>query len=70
MNETNMKHLLNLLLVAVVMISMSACRHVDEEPEVNSGYDTEIPLPKAEPMTAEDSAVVAAQQLEYEMNAK
>ena len=70
MNETNMKHLLFLLLVAVVMISMSACRHVDEEPEVNSGYDTEIPLPKAEPMTAEDSAVVAAQQLEYEMNAK
>jgi len=70
MNETNMKHLLNILLMAVVMISMSACRHVDEEPEVNSGYDTEIPLPKAEPMTAEDSAVVAAQQLEYEMNAK
>ena len=70
MNETNMKHLLFLLLAAVVMISMSACRHVDEEPEVNSGYDTEIPLPKAEPMTAEDSAVVAAQQLEYEMNAK
>lgn len=52
------------------MIAMSACQHVDEEPEVNSGYDTEIPLPKADPMTAEDSALVAAQKAEYELNAK
>lgn len=65
-----MKHLLSLLLVAVAMIAMSACQHVDEEPEVNSGYDTEIPLPKADPMTAEDSALVAAQKAEYELNAK
>lgn len=49
---------------------LTSCKHVDEEPEVNSGYDTEIPLPKAEPMTAEDSAVVAAQKAEYELNAK
>jgi hypothetical protein len=65
-----MKHLLYVVWMTVAVTCMSACKHVDEEPEVNSGYDTEIPLPKAEPMTAEDSAVVAAQQAEYDQNAK
>lgn len=68
--KSNMKHLLLMILAAVAVTCLSACMNTDEEPEVNSGYDTQIPLPKAEPMTAEDSAVVAAQKAEYEENAK
>jgi len=68
--KTNMKHLLLMILAVTAVTCLSACMKVDEEPEVNSGYDTEIPLPKAEPMTAEDSAVVAAMKAEYEENAK
>ena len=65
-----MRKLTYIVLAATAIICVTACNRVDEEPEVNSGYDTEIPLPKAEPMTAEDSAVVAAQKAEYELNAK
>lgn len=49
---------------------MAACKHIDEEPQLNQGYDTSIRMPDAEEMTAEDSAVVAAQKAEYELNAK
>jgi hypothetical protein len=43
---------------------------VDEEPALNKGYATRYRVPDPEPMTAEDSAFVAAQQLEYDTNAK
>jgi hypothetical protein len=43
---------------------------VEEEVEINTGNKTHIRVPDPEPMTAEDSAVVAAQQAEYEQNAK
>jgi hypothetical protein len=49
---------------------VSACKHVDEEPALNRGYKKNIRVPDAEPMTAEDSAIVAAQKAEYEQNAK
>ena len=49
---------------------LSSCKHIDEEPALNKGYATEYRVPEPEPMTAEDSAFVAAQQAEYEQNAK
>ena len=51
-------------------LALSSCKNVDDEPALNQGYDTNFRVPDAEPMTAEDSAVVAAQQAEYELNAK
>ena len=49
---------------------LTSCKHVDEEPEINLGYEQNYYVPDPEPMTAEDSAVVAAQKAEYELNAK
>ena len=57
------------LLFSPVLITQG-CQHVDEEPNLNQGYDANFRMPDSEPMTAEDSAVVAAQQQEYETNAK
>ncbi len=53
-----------------VVAVLSSCKHVDEEPTINLGYDQNYYVPDPEPMTAEDSAVVAAQKAEYEQNAK
>ena len=50
--------------------SFTSCKHVDEEPALNRGYKKNVRMPDAEPMTAEDSAVVAAQKAESEQNAK
>lgn len=66
-----MKKLLYATMVAVApLMGMIACSQPDDEPDINSGYATTFRMPDAEPMTAEDSAVVAAQQAEYEQNAK
>jgi hypothetical protein len=51
-------------------LALSSCKHVDDEPTLNKGYATRYRVPDPEPLTAEDSAFVAAQQLEYETNAK
>lgn len=50
--------------------ALTSCKHVDEEPALNLGYETNIRVPDAENMTAADSAYVTAQQAEYELNAK
>ena len=65
-----MKKLVYIAVAAMAVMMTTACKHVDDEPALNQGYDTTFRVPDAEPMTAEDSAVVAAQQAEYELNAK
>jgi hypothetical protein len=69
-----MKKLLIGLTIVICHLSFSvvltSCKKVDEEPALNRGYKKDIRMPDAEPMTAEDSAVVAAQKAEYELNAK
>ena len=65
-----MKRLVYIAMAAMAVMITSACKNVDDEPQINQGYATSYRVPDAEPMTAEDSAVVAAQQLEYETNAK
>ena len=64
------KKIIYLSMVAAACMWLSACKHVDEEPALNRGYKKNIRMPDAEPMTAEDSAFVAAQQAEYEQNAR
>jgi hypothetical protein len=51
-------------------LALSSCKHVEDEPTLNKGYATYYRVPDPESMTAEDSAIVAAQQAEYELNAK
>lgn len=69
-----MKKLLTGLTFVVCHLALSAvltsCKNVGEEPALNRGYKKNIRMPDAEPMTAEDSAFVAAQQAEYEQNAR
>ena len=69
-----MKKLLTGLTFVVCHLALSAvltsCKNVDEEPALNRGYKKNIRMPDAEPMTAEDSAFVAAQQAEHEQNAR
>ena len=64
-----MKRLLYIAMTAMAVAVTTACKNVDEEPHINQGYATSYRVPDAEPMTAEDSAIVAAQQLEYDTNA-
>lgn len=65
-----MKKAFHALLVLALLSAAASCKHIDEEPAINDGYDTEVLMPDAEPMTAEDSALVAAQQAEYDKNAQ
>jgi len=66
-----MKKLLYIVMIAsLTATTVSSCERVEEEVEINTGNKTHIRVPDPEPMTAEDSAVVAAQQAEYEQNAK
>jgi hypothetical protein len=53
-----------------VAAALTSCKHTDEEPALNKGYATDYRMPDAESMTAEDSALVATQQAEYDQNAK
>lgn len=64
------KKIIYLSMVAAACMWLSACKQVDEEPALNRSYKKNIRVPDPEPMTAEDSAVVAAQKAEYEVNAK
>lgn len=66
----NMKQTLYIIMAALAFVWVTACKDVSEEPELNRGYDSNFRVPDPEPMTAEDSAFVAAQQAEYEQNAK
>lgn len=59
-----------LVLLGLQISIIQGCQHVDEEPDLNQGYDSNFRMPDSEPMTAEDSAFVAAQQQEYDANAK
>ena len=63
-------HVALLVLLFSPALITQRCQHVDEEPDLNQGYDANFRMPDSEPMTAEDSALVAAQQQEYETNAK
>ena len=66
-----MKKLLDIVMIAsLAATTVSSCERVEEEVEINTGNKTHIRVPDPEPMNAEDSAVVAAQQAEYEQNAK
>ena len=58
------------MIAALAATTVSSCERVEEEVEINTGNKTHIRVPDPEPMNAEDSAVVAAQQAEYEQNAK
>lgn len=65
-----MKKLVYILFAVTAVIWTTSCKHIDEEPKLNEGYATDYRVPDPEPMTAEDSTFVAAQQAEYEENAK
>ncbi len=65
-----MKKLFFATLATLAIAAATGCKKVSEEPEINLGYKTNIRVPDAEPMTPEDSAVVAAQKAEHETNAK
>ena len=58
------------MIASLAATTVSSCERVEEEVEINTGNKTHIRVPDPEPMNAEDSAVVAAQQAEYEQNAK
>lgn len=66
----NMKRTIYIFVAMMTLVWAASCKNVSDEPELNRGYDTNYRVPDPEPMTAEDSAIVAAQQLEYDTNAK
>lgn len=50
--------------------ALCSCEHIDEEPPLNLGYDSNIVVPDPVPLTHADSLVIQAQQAEYDQNAK
>ncbi len=65
-----MRKIACIVIILLAATWITGCKHVDEEPQINLGYKKNIRVPDAEPMTADDSAVVAAQKAEFEQNAK
>ena len=63
------KHLLIMAAFAAVAI-LSSCENVDEVPPIQKTSATGYQLPDPEPLTAEDRAVISAQEAEYNQNAK
>lgn len=59
--------IISVALFATVICS-SCGEKLDEEPPVNAGYKTNIRVPDPEPLTAEDQALIDAQQKEYDEN--
>lgn len=63
------KHLLIMAAFAAVAI-LSSCENVDEVPPIQKTSASQYKLPDPEPLTAEDRAVISAQEAEYNQNAK
>ena len=65
-----MKYYLYIILAALLTLGAASCKHLEEEPEVNLGYDQNYAVPDAEDLTPEDYAAIAAEKTEYNTNAK
>ncbi len=63
------KHLLIMAAFAAVAI-LASCENVNEVPPIQTTAATGYQLPDPEPLTAEDRAVISAQEAEYNQNAK
>ncbi len=65
-----MKKLYIILRVVVAVLSFSAiavgCESLDETPEINKGYKTNIRIPDGEPLTDEDRDYIDEMEMEYE----
>ena len=65
---TKSNNIILLLSASILLLTTISCSKTNEEPEVNHGYKTTIRVPDPEPLSPEDSALVAAQQKEYDLN--
>ncbi len=63
------KHLLIMAAFAAATV-LCSCENADEVPPMQKTAAYEYQLPDPEPLTAEDRAVISAQEAEYEQNAK
>lgn len=65
-----MKTTLWTIAALAAVMTVTSCKHLDEEPEINLGYASNYVVPDPEPLTPEDEAAVAAEKAEYAENAK
>ena len=56
--------------LALMALGGSACRHYDEQPELNQGYDSNVLLPEPDTLTHADSLLLDSIRDEYERNAR
>ncbi len=59
------------LMAAVAAVAVvTSCGNVDEVPPLQNTAASSYQMPDPEPLTAEDRAVISAQETEYNQNAK
>ncbi len=65
-----MKKIYYMLRVVVAVMAFSAiavgCESLDETPEINKGYKSNIRIPDGEPLTDEDRDYIDELEMEYE----
>ncbi len=60
------------IMAALTLMALGAvaCRHYDEQPELNKGYDRNVMLPEPDSLTHADSILLDSIRAEYERNAR
>lgn len=59
-----------IIATAATVAALSSCEKSDEVPPVQKTAASTYQMPDPEPLTAEDRAVISAQEAEYNQNAK
>lgn len=65
-----MKKFFYLTTLAFVCSLVLSCEKIEEEPEINLGYESDVRVADPEELTDADKAAIQAQKDEYATNAK
>lgn len=61
----NVLSMKRIVLIAIAILGLCACRRASELPPIHDGYATTFILPDPVDLTAEDRDLIKAQQAEY-----
>lgn len=56
--------------LALMALGVAACKHYDEQPELNAGYDSDVLMPEPDTLSHADSLLLDSIRDEYGRNAR
>lgn len=65
-----MKHLLYFSFITLLGFTAASCEKIEEEPEINLGYEKNVRVSDPEELTDEDKTTIQEQTDEYNTNAR